>query len=512
MTVQQGAEIEGDLELDCDVVVVGSGAGGAVAATELALSGLRVIVLEEGKHLAAHVHGRMRPSQSVRHIWRDGGMGVALGLGGSPSVNLTIGCGIGGSSILTGGVCFRVPESVNDTWAREMGLADLSAKGMDSYYSRVEEAIHVEEVPLHMRSRSTSLFAQGAEKLGYSLKPTLRNTKGCEGCGRCNFGCPHEAKLSVDLSYLPRAMAAGAQVWSDCLVTRIVHVNGRARGVKGRLLNGPRRTKKGRFEVRAKVVVSSCGGLHTPLLLKSSGLAGFDSQIGRNLTLHPGFRVFASFDEEVRGWKGAMQSAFSDHFEDERVMLISIFIPASLIAAQLPGAGPSNRRRLEGLGNFAIFGAMVHDDGPGTVRRGIGREPLVTYRMSKRDKQAMYRGIRLLAETFFAAGAQQVYLPVLGSEPVDADGLSRFPLEEVSPTKIESGSQHPLGSCRMGTSAAWSGVDANGRLWGTDNVYVADGSVIPSSLGVNPQLTIMAMATRISARLLDAWPQHRAQG
>ncbi len=511
MSVQHGAEHEGDLELDCDVVVVGSGAGGAVMATEMALAGLDVIVLEEGKHVPAHVHGRMRQSQSVRTLWRDGGMSVAFGLGGSPSVNLTVGTGIGGSSILTGGVCFRVSEEINDAWAQQMGLSDLTAKGMDPYYSRVEEAVHVEEVPVHMRSRSTSLFVEGAEKLGYPMASTRRNTSGCEGCGRCNFGCPHEAKLSVDLSYLPRAMAAGAQVFSDCMVTRIVHRNGRATGVEGRLFNGPGRKPRGHFSVRAKVVVSSCGGLHSPLLLKSSGLAGFGSQIGENLTLHPGFRVFARFDEDVQGWKGAMQSAYTNHFHEDRVMLMSIFIPASVIAAQLPGAGPGNRRHLDHLNHIAVFGAMVHDDGPGTVRRGIGREPFVTYRMSDRDKQAMFRGIRLVAETYFAAGAKLVYLPVLGSDPIDADQLARFPLEQVSPTKIECGSQHPLGACRMGTAAAWSGVDANGKLWGTDNIYVVDGSIIPSSLGVNPQLTIMALATRMAERLIDAFPRHRAQ-
>ena len=511
MSIQYGAKEPGDLSLDCDVVIIGSGAGGAVMATELSLAGLDVVVLEEGRHVPAAVHGRMRQSQAVRSLWRDGGMGVAFGLGGSPSVNVTIGTGIGGSSIMTGGVCFRVPESVSDAWANEMGLSDLTAKGMDPYYTRVEKAIHVEEVPVHMRSRSTALFAEGAEKLGYSLEPTRRNTDGCEGCGRCNFGCPHEAKMSVDLSYLPRAMEAGARVYSDCLVTRIVHKNGRATGVRGRLFNGPRRTKRSRFEVRAKVVVSSCGGLHSPILLKSSGLAGFGSQVGENLTLHPGFRVFATFDEPVRGWTGAMQSAFTNHFHHDRVMLMSLFIPASVIAAQLPGAGPANRKHLDQLENIAVFGAMVHDDGPGTVRRGIGREPVVTYRMSKRDKAAMFRGIRLVAETYFAAGAKRVYLPIFGAEPVTADELERFPLEQVAATKIECGSQHPLGSCRMGTAAGWSGVDSDGKLWGTDNVYVVDGSIIPSSLGVNPQLTIMAMATRISERLLEAWPQHRAR-
>jgi len=137
MSVQHGVDLPGDLELGCDVVVVGSGAGGAVVATELALAGLDVIVLEEGKHVPADVHGRMRQSQSVRHLWRDGGMSVAFGHGGSPSVNLTVGSGIGGSSILTGGVCFRVPGAVNDEWARTMGMDELSAAGLDPYYSRV---------------------------------------------------------------------------------------------------------------------------------------------------------------------------------------------------------------------------------------------------------------------------------------------------------------------------------------------------------------------------------------
>ncbi|MCZ7679026.1 MAG: GMC family oxidoreductase N-terminal domain-containing protein [Sandaracinaceae bacterium] len=304
MSVQHASAHTGDLDLDCDVVVVGSGAGGAVVATELALSGLSVIVLEEGRHVPADVHGDMRTSQSVRHLWRDGGMGAAFGLGGSPSINLTVGRGIGGSSILTGGVCFRVPEDVNDRWAHEMGMPELSAKGLDPYYSRVEKAIHVEEVPEHMRSRSTSLFAEGAAKLGYPLVPTRRNTRQCNGCGRCNFGCPHQAKLSVDLSYLPRAMAAGAQVFSDCLVTRIVHENGRASGVKGASSTVRAARRAGGCACGRRSSSRAAAACTRPVLLASSGLAGVGSQVGENLTLHPGFRVFAHFDEEVRGWGG----------------------------------------------------------------------------------------------------------------------------------------------------------------------------------------------------------------
>ncbi len=506
--VEEARHQKGPLSLDCDVVVIGSGAGGMVAATILAEAGLDVIVLEEGKHVPNPVQGKLRQSESLRHLWRDGGMSVAFGLGGAPTVNVTAGVGVGGSSILTGGVCLRVPDAILAPWSRELGLDELTPEGLDPYYREVEEAIHVEEVPVEMQSRSTQLYGEGAAKLGHPIRPLTRNTEGCNGCGRCNFGCPEGAKLSVDLSYLPRLLAAGGRLWSDCLVESIVHDRGRARGVRGRLLNRPGRKRGDRLEVRAARVVVACGGLHTPLLLKSSGLAGLGSQVGRNLTLHPGFRVFAEFDEEVRGWSGAMQSAYSDAYEHENVTLMSLFIPGSVIAATMPGAGAALHARAERLPYIAMFGAMIHDEGPGVVRRGLGREPFVTYRMSPRDKRAMFRGIRLNAETFFAAGAKRVYLPVLGAEPFTADEFRRFELERVPGSRIESGSQHPLGSCQMGTSAGRSAVDPDGLLWDAENVYVCDGSVLPTSLGVNPQLTIMAMATRI-ARKLAARVRHR---
>ena len=496
---------KGPVSLSCDVVVVGSGAGGMVAATILAESGLDVVVLEEGRHVPGHVHGKMRQSQSLRHLWREGAMTLALGLGRTPGVNVTMGVGVGGSSLLTGGVCLRVPEAILAPWSRQLGLAELTPEGMDPYYSEVEEAVHVEEVPVEMQSRSTQLFGIGAKRLGHPIRPIGRNTKDCNGCGRCNFGCPEQAKMSVDLAYLPRLLAAGGQVWSECLVEKVVHRNGRASAVRGRMFNGPDRKKGSRIEVKARVVIVACGGMHSPLLLKQSGLAPIGSQVGKNMTVHPGFRVFASFDEPVRGWRGAMQSAYTDAFEEDHVTLMSLFIPGSVIAATMPGAGAALMRRAKQLPHIAMFGAMIHDEGPGTVwRNPFGREPIVTYRMSDNDRRAMYRGIRLLGETFFAAGARELYLPVLGLDgPLDADGFRRFPLEQVHPRDIECSSQHPLGTVQMGASAGASGVDPDGKLWDTDNVFLCDGAVIPTSLGVNPQLTIMAMATRIAQKLRE---------
>lgn len=503
--ILSGRRQTGPLTLDCDVVVVGSGAGGATVATELALAGKRVLVLEEGKSVPADVHGAMRQSQSLRNVWRENGMTVAFGLGGAPTVNVTMGRVIGGSSVLTGGVCYRVSEHVLDHWSKEMGLSELTSSAVDRYYAHVEKALHVEEVPVEMRSRSTSLFAEGAEKLGYPLSPIRRNTNGCEGCGRCNFGCPHSAKMSVDLSYLPRAVAAGATVFSECLVDRITIEHGRATGVVGRLLDGPRGTRKSRLTVRAKQVVVAAGGVHSPGLLAASGIGGVGGHVGRNLTLHPGCRLYARFDEPVRGWAGSLQSAFSTAFEHEGVLLNSLFVPASVIAATMPGAGPRHARLAEQVGHIAMFGAMVHDDGGGfVVRNPFGREPVMFYRWSQRDRVALLRGIRIMGDTFLAAGAKEIFLPVLGSEGLTPDEFRRFDLDSISTVRIESASQHPLGTCRMSRTAADGVVDAFGRSWDVSGLYVADGSILPSSLGVNPQLTVMMMATRIAWHMAEA--------
>jgi choline dehydrogenase-like flavoprotein len=495
--IRKGRDRAGDLELDADAVIVGSGAGGAVVASILSEAGESVVVLEEGGHYTPEEYGRMRPSEHIRHLWRDGAMTVAIGVGGSPSINVTMGRCVGGSSVLTGGVCFRAPDTVLRGWADELGLGGLSPEGMDAHYAEVEAAIHVEEVPVAMRSVGTRLFGQGAEEMGYSLKPLRRNTDGCNGCGECNFGCPHQAKLSVDISYLPRALANGTRVLADCRVDQVIIEGDRAVGVRGRVLN---RSEGGGSPVTVharKRVVVAAGAYHSPLVLRRSRVGRRSKHLGRHMTLHPSFRMLARFDEPVRGWHGALQSAYSDAFEEEGITLVGLFVPPAVLAATLPGVGPAHAQHATDIGHLAMFGGLIHDHGGGRVRPGPGGEPLVTYRMDRRDRARIPRVIRLLADTFLAAGARELYLPIIGHPPVDADGLGKIDWQRVPPRRYECSSQHPLGTCRMGAEPGRSVVDPNGRVWGLANLYVADGSVIPTSLGVNPQLTVMAMATRI---------------
>ncbi len=204
--IVQGSRIDRDMTYRADVIVVGSGAGGAVVARELAEQGMKVLVLEEGPYVSPEVYGRWRPMQSFRRMARSAGTTLAIGTGGSPSISILAGSCVGGSSVLTGGVCFRIPDEVHAEWVDLLGTDSLSEAAMRPLYERVEAMVGVEEVPEHMRSRGTQLFGEGAAKVGYNLHPTRRNTSGCCGCSRCNFGCPQKAKLSVDLTYLPRAV------------------------------------------------------------------------------------------------------------------------------------------------------------------------------------------------------------------------------------------------------------------------------------------------------------------
>ncbi|MCA9632900.1 MAG: GMC family oxidoreductase [Myxococcales bacterium] len=502
--ITQGRFLEDDVELGCDVVIVGSGASGAAVACELAEAGQDVIVVEEGGYFRPEQYGAMRPSETLRHLFRDGGLTFVVGLDESPMVNMTMGRCVGGSSVLTGGVCFRIPGFILKNWRDQQGLHMFSEEELEPAYQAVEAATHIERVPLEMRSESTNVFARGAERMGYELKPMHRNTKDCNGCGRCNFGCPHGAKMSVDIAYIPRALAAGARVFSDFRVDSLITKGARAAGVEGRIYNAPGlRRPGGAFRIHAKRVVMAAGAYNTPGLLKRFGVGKQSGQVGRNMTVHPGFRMMARFDRKLEGWKGALQSAFADAYEDQRITLTALYVPPGVLAATMKGIGREHIAKAEGIPNLSIFGGMIHDDPGGRLHHLLGKA-FSTYRMSARDRDAMYTITRVMAETYFAAGAREVYLPVLGMAPVSSmDDLRKIDFRRIPAKRYECSSQHPLGTTRMGVTPEHSVVDPDGRAWELDELYVVDGGIVPSSLGVNPQQAIMTLATRIAWKLRE---------
>jgi choline dehydrogenase-like flavoprotein len=335
------------------------------------------------------------------------------------------------------------------------------------------------------------------------MKSIRRNTSGCRGVSRCNFGCPHGAKLSVDVSFLPDACARGAVIVSDAIVDRIDVTSGVARGVRGRLL-GEDGDRGHEIEVRAKLVVVACGSLHTPLLLRASGVASH--HVGRHMTLHPGFRVGAIFDEDVAGWDGAMQSVYSDHFAADGITLVSVYPPPSVLAAAFPGVGAHHREHVHKMPNLGVFGGMIHDHGGGRVRRWVGREPLVTYRMAPEDRPRLLKAIGIVARMGFAAGARELAMPVFGLDTLKSEAELEALLASPPPmSRIECTAYHPLGTAKMSADPRAGVVKETGETWQVENLYVADGSVLPTSIGVNSQLPIMAVAHKIAAGIAGDW-------
>ncbi|MBX3185415.1 MAG: GMC family oxidoreductase [Labilithrix sp.] len=507
LPVIRGREQTRPFSAKVDVVVVGSGAGGAVVARELARDGRSVLVLEEGGHYSPSEYGAMTPSNTFRRMARESGMSIAMGVGDTPLISLLAGKCVGGSSVLTGAVCFRIPDEVLHVWSDELSLSRMTPEGVDPYFTEVEKICHVETVPTHMRSRATELFVEGAARLDIPMKSMRRNTHGCKGAARCNFGCPNGAKMSVDVSFLPDAVRHGATIVSDALVERVEVTGGRARGVRGRFLDGVTGEPGVRFEVRAKVVIVACGSMHTPILLRRSGL---DSpHIGRHLTLHPAVRIGALFDERVDGWDGALQSVYTDHFLGEGIWLNGVYSAVNVLAAAFPGVGHEHRRLVKNIPNLAFFGGMVHDDGGGQVRRWFSREPLVLYRMIRRDKERLFKTIQILSKIAFAAGAREVLVPIFGMSTVknqkELDFLSDYALHA---SRVECMAFHPLGSAKMSTRPEAGVVKPSGETWAVENLFVIDGSILPTSIGVNSQLPIMGISMMLARALADDFDRH----
>ncbi|GBD08441.1 putative GMC-type oxidoreductase [Candidatus Thermoflexus japonica] len=503
LPVRQYPELRRNEEEIADVAIVGSGAGGATVAAELARAGLSVVVIEEGP-AATREDFQVRPVERVVRFYRENGLTHTLGL---PPILVPMGCAVGGTTVVNSGTCFRTPEFVLHQWHAVEGIRDIEPERMAPLFEEIEGLLNVTPVTDDIMGRNGEILRRGAEALGVRHGPIRRPVRGCHGSGQCAFGCPLDAKQDMRLSMLPRAVQAGARLYARCRVDRIRVRNGRVTGVEAMVLDPEGQPTPYRLIVHAPVVVLAAGAIYTPWLLLRNRL-GPRHSIGRNLRIHPGCGVMGLFEEEIEGWRGVMQSYYVDEWLTEGILLEATFPPPGVgySAGVFPSAGQDYKARLARYRQMAAIGILVSDTGSGRVVVGPDGRPWMLYSLHPEDAARVRKAIALAARLLFAAGAREVYpglpgLEVIRSEKeIDAILSSRW-----RPADLILSAYHPMGTCRMGEDPQRSVTDSYGAVHGVPGLWIADASLLPSSPVVNPQITIMALALRVARRILETW-------
>jgi choline dehydrogenase-like flavoprotein len=482
---------EGDVE--CDVVVVGTGAGGGVVGRELADRGYAVVFVEEGEHHRRDAFDG-RAISAHRRFYR-----AAVSVGNAPMA-LFMGRLVGGSTAINGGTCLRTPPWVHQRWCDELGTDALSAEAMAPYFARVEQLLEVQPSPRETIGPIADFFARGCDALGWHHAPVPRNAPGCDGKGFCDLGCRTDARLGTNLSYVPAALGKGALLFTGARVERV-------------LLDGARRaagveavTSLGKtIRVRARAVVLAGGAVPTPLLLLKQGLANASGQVGRNLSLHPSTGYAAVSEEPMHGPGHIPQGYGSDEFLRDGILMLAAQPDYNVSGVIFPLAGQRLMEALDQIDHMASFGLLVRDQSAnGRVWRDVGGLPAITYNIGPEDVRRMHDAMVHASEIALAAGAHRLYPFVVGHPPLEGRrDLEAFRREKLGPSDFVWTSYHPLGTCRMGSDPKTSVIDLDHASHDVPGLFVVDGSAVRGPLGVNPQLTIMALATRAAVRIAD---------
>lgn len=483
-----------------DVVVVGTGAGGAAAGAELAEAGHDVLFVEEGSYIP---QSSFNPhlEHSMPRLYRDVGTTMVFG---NPAIPFVEGRCVGGSTTINGGMTWRPPTRIMDDWARETGDMTLGPGGMAPFFDRVEERINAKPQAAYSVGNDNRIMARGAKALGWDYQENHRNQDKCVGANNCGFGCPTGAKQSTLLSYMPRAMKAGARCLTEIRVERLIIEGGQCVGVIGRTYDPHTRKPTHEVEVRGRAVVIACGAIQTPYLLLRHRQARRSKQLGRNLLLHPNVKVTGLFPFDVGGWAGVSQGGQVRQFHEEGIVLAENNVPPGALATHLPSHGAEAWALMQRYSQMVVGGALVEDSTSGRVLRGPFGMPLALYQVTKGDHVRFKKASRLLAELFFAAGADAVLLPFSNAHIAhNMDEVDAVLTGQTHRKWLELFTVHLMGTARMGGRQDDSVIDLNGQLWGLPGCYVADASVFPTAIGVNPQVTIMAVATRIALRLAE---------
>lgn len=501
------AQYDHAFEEKADVVVVGSGPCGAVAAYELAAAGHDVILLEEGPPFTVRDF-ELDGNLSMTRTMREGGLRMTRGTT-MPTMQAIA---LGGGSLVNSAICVRPPDSVFDRWATRFDLERTDRASLDPHFDAISDFLGIAPTPDAVQGRRNLLFRDACDALGVASEPISRNVRGCRGSGECFTGCRSRAKQSMDVSYVPAALRAGARVLTSVQVQQIRRSGRRVTGVSGRVVapfsKGHPSGLSHRFRIDAKAVVLAAGCMATPILLQhSNDLANASKQVGENLQFHPGVAIAGIFPEVVDPQFGATQGYQSLAFLDEGFKLESLWAPPPLLSIRFPGVGEELLTHLADMPNMVVWDAIA------SANRSLGRvrkrarslDPILHWNLHPDDAVILRRALHVIAQLLFAAGARKILPGVTGlpdaiTKLADAAVLDS---SAVKPGSLVMGGNHAFCTTRMHGDPTRGVVDEDGRCHDLENLYIADTGIFPQCPSVNPMLTGMALARRQALTLAD---------
>lgn len=510
--VIDASRLAADRELEADVAIVGSGAGGGIAAEILAKAGLKVVIVEEGP-LKTSTDFKLREADAYPQLYQESAARKTK----DKAINILQGRCVGGSTTVNWTSCFRTPQSTLAHWQREYGLKALTVDAMAPWFDAVDRRLGIRYWDLSP-NENNKLLRQAAWELGVSVAPMRRNVKGCWNLGYCGVGCPTNAKQSMLVTTIPAALAAGGVLAHHLRAERLIMQGERIEALECRAMQPEGiHPLPWRVRVKAKHFVLAAGAIGTPGLLLRSGAPNPSGLLGRRTFLHPTTVAAALMEHEVRGYAGAPQTIYSDHFLDNSAVDgpigYKLEVPPMhpvLFSTTLQGFGEAHAQLMSEFAKTNAMLALLRDgfhaqSEGGTVQLGDNGAPVLDYPISDFVWDGVRRSWLTMAELQFAAGAKRVFIvheqcAGYANMAEAKDGIAKLPLKPLLARVV---SAHVMGGCGMAADEKRGVTDEWGRYRGLANLRVCDGSLFPTSIGANPQQSVYGLAARNASRLAE---------
>ncbi len=512
--VRASTSIADGTVLEADVIIIGTGAGGGTTAEILANAGLKVLMLEEGP-LKSSDDFRMDEREAYRDLYQES----AGRMSKDGAMSILQGRCVGGTTVINWTSSFRTPEPTLAHWASEFGVQGMSSSEMTPWFEKMEQRLNVApwQIPANPNN---AVLSRGATSLGIDWQVIPRNVSACWNLGYCGTGCPTNAKQSMLVTTIPAALQQGSELVYSARAERLIMEGRKVLGVEITALNDDYQPSGSRLVAKAPHVIMACGAINGPALLLRSKAPDPHKRIGKRTFFHPTTFCFAEFDELIDPYYGAPQSIYSDHFQWQSVdgpVGYKLEVPPlqpGLTSVLLLGHGHQHFSDIQKLPNLHAMIALLRDgfhpqSEGGSIELAGDGTPIIDYAINDYLWDGVRRSWLSMAEIQFAAGAKAVR-----ASHVDSPWFKSWEEAKASINALEfrsnaftAGSAHCMGGLTMGEDQTRCLVDSNGKYHHLDNLYVFDGSVFPTSIGANPQLSIYGMACKQANKLLEKLKQ-----